>query len=283
MEYGLLFVALICLSLQSLFNKTYERRGEGGSFLIYAGMFALVAALFFTVTAGELHFSFDYLGYSALFGLSYALTAVYEVKALSHGSIALTSLVISFSLMVTTAYGLLFLQEPLTLWLGCGLILLTLSLLLINLKKGEKVALSPRWILYVTLAFVGNGTCSTVQRAQQVAFAGDYKNEFMVIALLTAGALLLLLGCCQAPRAVIPTVKRGWYLALLCGIANGTSNLLVMILGNRLPTSILYPMISAGGLVLNYCLSRFLFREEITRTQTAGLAAGVAALVFFNL
>ena len=47
-----------------------------------------------------------------------------------------------------------------------------------------------KWILYVLLAFLGNGACSTVQVLQQRTFAGAYKNELMIMALLIVSAAI---------------------------------------------------------------------------------------------
>ena len=64
-----------------------------------------------------------------------------------------------------------------------GLILLFLPIYLIN-RKNETIPVTPRWILYAVLLFIGNGSCSAVQKLQQSVFKGEYKNEFMFLALV---------------------------------------------------------------------------------------------------
>ena len=82
--------------------------------------------------------------------------------AIKVGSLSLTSLAISFSLLIPTVVGIVLYDEPLTAWFFIGLGLLLASLVLINTKGGE-IKITFKWIIFVLLAFIGNGSCSAVQ------------------------------------------------------------------------------------------------------------------------
>jgi hypothetical protein len=93
---------------------------------------------------------------------------------------------VQYSLIIPTIYGLC-IGEPASPFLYVGLALLFVSLLLVNLeKKGAEKKITLKWIIFVLIAFVANGACSTVQTIQQRTFEGAYKSEFMIIALLTS-------------------------------------------------------------------------------------------------
>lgn len=59
-----------------------------------------------------------------------------------------------------------------------------------------------------------------------------------------------------------------------CGIANGIVNLLVMMLTALIPTAILFPSISGGGIVLGFVLAVFAYKEKLSMLQVIGYFIG---------
>ena len=142
--------------------------------------------MFFIITGGfTLKFNGVILPYSIAFGASYGAAVVFSFLSILTGPLSLSVLISSYSLMVPTFYGLIFLNEDVSFLFYIGLALLAVSLFLINYKPKVKdttesgAKITPLWLLFVFLGFLGNGICSTVQVVQQRAFNGEYKNEFM--------------------------------------------------------------------------------------------------------
>ena len=71
--------------------------------------------------------------------------------------------------------------------------------------------------------------------------------------------------------------------SVACGLANGVVNYLVMVLTGMIPNAILFPSISAGGILLGFVAAVFVYREKLTKTQLAGYFIGVLATLFLNL
>ena len=67
------------------------------------------------------------------------------------------------------------------------------------------------------------------------------------------------------------------------GLANGVVNYLVMTLQGMLPTALLFPLISAGGIVTAFLLAVFLYRERLTKPQLVGSAIGTISVILLNL
>ena len=67
------------------------------------------------------------------------------------------------------------------------------------------------------------------------------------------------------------------------GTFNGLANLLVMVLTGMLANSILYPSISAGGIVLAFVLALAVYKEKFTPRQLVGYAIGTVSVVLLNL
>lgn len=60
-------------------------------------------------------------------------------------------------------------------------------------------------------------------------------------------------------------------------------NLLTMVVMGKMPLSVFYPVLSAGGLLATYLLSKFMYKEKLTKLQFAGLMVGMVSAVFLNI
>lgn len=286
----ILFLLLIVLGLsaQQAARKTYNIKVAGGALTFSAGS-VVFAALFFLVSGGtSWDFSSDIWIYSLLFALSYGLAIVSSVIAVQYGPLALTALFIQCSLMIPTVYGLLVLDEPFGIPLLIGVILLLISLFFVNLSKEKNAStetkkISFKWATWVFLSFLGNGVCSTVQRVQQINHNGHYKNEFMLLALVVVAVILFCLALFIERKTLWLHLKRGFVWYGLCGSANGIVNLLVLALSLSVPASVMFPIVSAGGILLTTLLSVTVYKENLSRNQLMGLGLGIAAIVALNL
>lgn len=282
----LIILVVITISAQHVAKKNYSERTGGTAAITFSALSALVAGLFFVFQI-KLPISIDtaIIPYAIIFGLGYGSAVLCSVLAIACGSLSLTSLITSYSLIIPTLYGMFFLNEEISSFLIVGLLLLMVSLFLINFVKSntgeEKITL--KWLIYVTVAFFGNGICSAAQKVQQVDFGGKYKAEFMVIALIIVVASLLILSLFSERKEIIPATKKGILPIVICGGANGVANLLVMILSTRTSASVMYPLVSAGSIVLTYFISKFWYKEKLTTTQNIGFVLGVASVIFLNM
>ena len=273
---------IIGVSAQNIIKKPYTDKTNGKGVYFFSLLTSLSAMLFFVLISNGLNFEIRILPYSLLFALSYALTTVFSVLSVACGSLSLTSLIISYSLMIPTFYGLIFLNDDISIGLFPGIALLALSLLLIN-KKSDDSPITLKWLIYVLLAFIGNGMCTVSQKMQQVAFGGEYKNEFMILALAVVSIILSLLIIVSERKEIKTYVKFGWHLSIICGIMNGAVNLFVMLLSGKMPASLMFPLISAGGIIVTYIVSRFFYKEKLTKTQLCGFILGTISVVFLNI
>ena len=70
---------------------------------------------------------------------------------------------------------------------------------------------------------------------------------------------------------------------LLCGAANGLTNLLVLTIIAFAAVSVFFPMISAGQLLASLIFAAFLYREKLSRRMYPAAALGLASLVLLNI
>ena len=275
--------AVLGISAQNVIKKFYNGKASGRGVLICGGVSVLSACLFFLFSSSfDLSFNPEILPYAMAFAATYGTAVVATLLAIKWGALSLTSLIISYSLTIPTFYGLLFLDESAGVIFWIGLALLLVSLFLINSKKTE-VKITLKWIIAVLLAFLSNGACSTFQNVHQRKFLGEYKNEFMIAALAVVALFLFACALFTEKKDISYCISCGWHLMLLCGIANGAVNLFVMLLATRMNASVMFPIISAGGIILTWVLSRFLYKEKLSLSQNLALVFGISAVVLMNL
>lgn len=284
MEIFLLISIILLDSVRNITQKEYNKRATNGGFLYTSGS-ALFACLFFIITSfSGLRFTAEILPYSFALALSYTSAVLFSYLAVLNGSVSLSALFLSYSLLLPTMYGLIFLGDPITAPMVIGLGLLVISLFLSNFEKhGEKKKITVKWVIFITLAFLGNGFCTIFQKMQQLKFDGSYKNELMIIALLISVFITLVISLIAERKHFLRNAKRGFLMYSVYGVSNGAVNLLVMILSAKMLTSIMFPAISAGGIILAFLIATMIYKEKHSKAQYVGAALGTAAIVLFNI
>ena len=283
MQVPFLFLSIFSYSFQNVFRRKYAKNITGGDFTFNAIM-SLFATVYFIITAGELSFDITTLLYSLLFALCCGATMVSILVAVREGSYALTNMIISYSLVIPTLFGPVFLHESISPFAIAGLAVLLVSLYLVRGPKDDSSNARPtlKWMVALVLAFVANGMCSVSQKLQQIAQGGLYKNEFMIfaMAMLTVAFALMALFC------EFDTVKRVRLNALLpsaCGLLNGISNHMVLILTGMMSTAVYFPVLSASSLVISFILSLAVYKEKLLKRQMVAAGMSILAIILLNI
>lgn len=283
-NYLLLTLVTVGVSVQQISKKAFTQKVPGGAYSFCAGSALLALVVFLITSEGKFVYSHETLGYALAFAASYSICTVTSMLAVKTGPLSLTSLMVSYSLIIPAFYGLIMLDEPVKPTLIIGIILLLISLLFINIeKKGEPKKITLKWIIYVFLAFVCNGGCSTIQKVQQLSSGGLYKSELMIIALIVTTIVLLIFAIFNEKEDTLPNLKAGLVLYAICGIANGVVNYLVLLLSNRLPASVMFPVISAGGIILSAIVAITVYKEKLSKYQWIGMILGTISIISLNM
>ena len=287
MNYFLLFLTALFIVFQKVCQDRYNARRDSGVFF-FAGMISFFAMCFFAAINRNWTWSSELILPAVGFGLSYAAATVFVVLAIKSGSLAKTTLITSYSLMVPAFAGLIVLREPLGIPMLVGLVLLVLSLWLTNYRKAsadapkEKVTL--KWIIFVLLAFVGNGMCSTVQKLAPHFLGEDInQNLYMIVALGLSTVVLIAASLITGETDLKSTLQVGTPLSLLCGLFNGAVNYLVIYLNPFIAASVMFPVLAAGSIVLVFPYSLLVRREKFTVAQWFGFFIGVLSVILLNL
>jgi drug/metabolite transporter (DMT)-like permease len=277
-----LLLIILGISVQHIAKKTYSKLSAG--VFSFSAISALTAATIFIVTAnGELNFNTGIIIYSVLFAATFSLGTVCSFMAIRTGPLSLTSLITQCSLVIPAIYGLIFLNEPIKMTMISGIILLLISIFLLNMKgKDENTNISFKWAVFAFLSFLGNGVCSVVQKVQQIESGGLYKSELMIIAYAITAVLLICFAWFTEKGYIVQNIKKGFLYSLVCGLANGIVNFFVLMLATRMAASIMFPVVSAGGIVTTSLIAITVYREKLSLNQKFALMLGIAAILVLN-
>lgn len=284
----LMILGLFVHRVEGVFSKKYgEKHHEGGA--IFTATVAFFSMLFFLIgevvtDAGGLQFEKGLVLFGLIGGACFATACVTMYWVLSHGPYGVSSLLSSYSILITIGYGL-FIGERLSPWAWGGVILICVSLVLVMERKqeDEKVKLSAGWLAVLVFSVLCSAAFGVLQRQQQIVFCRAYDNEFMVVVLGVAAGILFVVGRIKDGKRLKTHLKGGFFYAAVGGVANGMANFLTLAVYTLVPISFAAPMRTGIGIVIAFLIARLIFKEKYTARQYLGVALGSIALVVFNL
>lgn len=284
--YVLLFFTIALLSGQSIIQKQYniEFCEVKNSNYLYNFCMTLVACLvFFIIFIVSPTVNVGSIVYSVLFAITFCVVVFFQFLAIKTGPLALTALVISFSLLIPIVYGLIFLDENLSVYGIVGISALVLSLVLVNEYKKEEIKITKKYVFYLILAFLGNGFCTTFQKMHQIVFDGKFGGFFMFVAMAMVALFNLVMFLVKKPNKQANFYSKGSMIAGTAGLFNGLCNCLMVILATKLPSTVLYPTVCSGNMILLFLVALLIYHEKFKWYQCFGYALGLIAIILLNI
>lgn len=280
MNYILLSASILSTVLQnSLFNTVSKNRLKGKydtfryNFFLYLISFVLFCILaLLSGTAVSV--------YSVLLGLLFGVLTMFanfcKLTALSKGSMHITVLVTTSSMIIPTLSGAILFHEPFNLGKGVAMILLILFIY-ISLKKGSRSTFSKGWTFNCILAFLFQGLIGIVQKIHQLSAHKDETLVFLAAAFLFSCLFSKGLSGGQKSRFVFTRTE--YILAAICGVCTFAMNYINLELTGLLPTQILFPLLNGSSIILTSVISIVVFKEKTGWKQMIGIIGGLASLI----
>ena len=299
MPFLFLTLTIVSATVQNFFTKIFSAKTDKGVFLFNA-ISAFVALLFFIVMAKfQLTFVWGNFLYAILFALSYFFAVFGLTMAIKTGPLSITALIESYSMIIASIYGVLFLDEPITPFMIAGFSLLIISLTLVNYEKKNEIdgeeskksnAINLKWVVFVGIGFIGNGFCTVVQKMQQVWSEKTYGlgqflyfNEMMIFGLLFSVVAFLVCSLIYEKKDIAEVAKKGMGPAICRGISNGCANLFSILVMTMMSVSVANAVIAAGCVIFSALISVLVYKEKLNVYQWIGIGVGVVSLVFLNI
>ena len=286
--YLILAISMTAALLGGCATKLFVTRYAGTALprYVYNALSSLVAVIILVFWNGSFHASLFTVLLGILFGAVTVTQQIFCMKAMETGPWSYTSVISSLSTIIPTLSGTLLFGEVIG-WVQIVGILLMLACILLSVDlRAEKGSTSRRWLLYCAVVFVTTGSIGVLQKLHQSSPQKDELGEFLIIALsipclyLTASALRLVLREKEEQKhlrtllSVLPIL-----LMAVSGIAVALNNRLNLLLSGLLDSSVMFPVVNGGGLILTTLSATLLFRERLSGKQWIGMAIGTLAVI----
>ena len=281
---ALLYTAVVLCNISQSTMSKLNRGGDAIRFNFFKGGAAcLVFFSIFLFSREEFHL--PTMLYGALQGVLLAIANQLGYKALQLGPMALTSMLVKFSLIIPFLFGILRLGETPSIFALVALLLLLTSLVFLNLRRrgGDDNRPSLKWALCTLVTLLANGFCEVVTTMHQRAFPEQFEygyTAWTTVSCLLIFSVLALYGG-KLKREYV--TKSGDLLACGAGIVNTLSSFFTVFLAACSPASVLYPLLAATTMLGALLVGRLVFRERLSALQLTGFAIGVLSVIFFNL
>lgn len=271
-------ISSVCTVEQSAVTKAAPTKDKSDLSLRFNALKIGAAFVFFLLLSiYKISFHLPTVLFAAAYGTALFFSTVFGFLALKNGSMALTSLIVSYSVIIPCFFGIVFLHEPASFNRLAGLVLLVLSMFLLK-KRSDGVSINKKWLFCVTVTFLCNGICSVIQKTHQTLYPSLYCNEFMLFSLMVSFVIFLALSFAKKSKKSPGTAKY----AVVSGVLLGLGNYLTLVLLSGVDASVLFPVISAASMFLNVIISRLCFKDRLNIVQIAGIILGVFSVLLIK-
>ena len=298
-DYVFIILAVACFAAQFAFTKLYE--GEAGqtatSSLVMLVGTSLVGALIFFCAGG---FSVSFSPISTLWAAIFAVIMIpyymIGIKVLSLGSLAIYSMFMMLGgMIVPFFYGIIFLNEEISVGKAIGTVLLTIFIVLQALcqKSSDEEAKGGNKYLFFILCiiiFFINGMTGVIAKAHSISVgAVDEASFTATYCAMTAvfSLAILLLSCLKSGREKARVVKSALKIKpiaimVLLGAAAYGGNFLQLLAADKVPASVQFPLVSGGVIVLSALVSALIFREKISKKEWISVVGAFVSTFLFS-
>ncbi len=288
-------------------KKTADIRNATNSFNL---IFAVISLVYFAVTgfigSGGLTINYPTLGYALFRSVGEVIGMFGYLQAVRYGSLLLSIVISRMGMLLPVVYSLIFYEDTLTVCMTIGAVLLVAALVLFNKYGEDDRRTSPRFWVYVSLSFTGNGITMIAMKVQQKELHGLYKSEFLFFSMIIVTLVFLVMFLLRPPvregrvasggvpakadektpkerlRAFSSVFFAGFFWLFLYAITNASSNFISTTVINDLPVVFFYFASTGIGIFLSFIVARFLFRERLSLLQYLGCVMAAAGLILLN-
>ncbi len=288
--YILLFIAVAfavingCI-LHSFANR--DIRNVGDTFFFNGGISIIwiVILAIYSAASGDFVISAGSMFYGAIYGIIICSFLLFKNLSLTSGPVSLTTLIGSCPFILTTLFGVIFMNQDINSMQILGILMIIVSLILcISPKKGEKISL--RWLIFSALFFLAGGGVGILYMLFGASDSATEINGMMFCAACVAFVLYFVIGFIIniINKKPCPKIhKSGLPFILLCGIASCTYMRMNLYLSTVIPSVVFFPLSNSSVVILSTLSGMVLFKEKLSKLQIAGMLIGLAALIITGI
>ena len=278
----------------SIAKKYYTDKGSArlsGGF-VFNAVGCLCAAVILLCWGGFGQSSVFTIVLGVAFGAVTALQGITNIAALQVGPMSYTSVIISFSTLISSLSGVMFFDESLGWAQIVGMVLMLASFVLAAKSDVDEKKANLKWLFLCLIAFVATGGIGVMQKVHQSSEYRDELNAFLIIAFVSSAVLCAFFAALMKRRESRfadekEKEKNGkrqvWFLLgimIASGACVAVNNKFNLYLSGVMDSAVFFPIVNGGGLVLTTLAAVLLFKEKLSTKQWIGVVLGIASVVF---
>ncbi|MGY0401772.1 EamA family transporter [Carnobacterium jeotgali] len=212
-----------------------------------------------------------------IFGCFFFLSFVYYQKSIKENGVGISGTFAKLGILIPMIFSIVIWKEfpSTTQWVGIALSLVSILIVNLSQKSLEKFDIKPT---IICLFFFG-GMAEFSSKIYQKYALNDYKDVFLFALFFVA----LLLSIFYTVRKKGAITKKDILTGFAVGIPNLFSSYFLILSLTTLKTSVVFPIYSAGSIVLINIAGFFIFKEKITKKNQIAIILTIVALVLINV
>ena len=271
--------------LQKKYQKTAGTSIKAG--LLYNALTGAFSAIMFLIIN---RFEIKLTGFSVLMAAIFATVVMLYIfigfKIMEKGNMSLYTLfLMSGGMTVPYIFGVLFLNEELTLLRTLGLVAIIAAIAISNSGEGKP---DKKQLMLCLAVFILNGVSSVTSKVHQISPASETVTSpdfaFIVMmfkAIICSVVLLVSRKRMTTNKAEKLPIKPIILIVLLAAVSDGLTYMLQLIGATTLPATVLYPFVTGGSVILTSFAGVFVFKEKLSARQLAGIAICFVGTLLF--
>lgn len=281
----------LCGNIAKKYYTTRRAKGLSAGF-VYHTVVGATAAIVLLCWGGFGAVSVYTAVLGAIFGAITALQGIVNIGALQIGPMSYTSVITSFSTLISALSGYVFFDESLGWAQIVGIALVLTSFVLAAKSDNAEKKANTKWLLLCLIAFAATGAIGIMQKIHQNSPHKNELNAFLIIAFITSATICAVFslwlkkkekGARTAQDETHHAQKQFWLLLgvmLVGGSCVAVNNKLNLYLSGVVDSAIFFPVVNGCGLILTTLAAVIIFKEKLSLKQWIGLAIGIISVVF---
>jgi len=306
MDYLVLLLAVICIAAQFNINRAYQKKYIRGfkELIFFPFACGMVNMVYFGVLSQVLYGGLPQITrfsvvMSATLGIVSVSVSIVGMQVMKFGNLSVYSVFMMLGGMILPfVYGVLFLDEYITITRIAGLGLLVFALPCSVAKSADKnnlhKAIIPVFYLLCLLVFMANGTNSIISKAHAINDAAVAPIHFVFLINLwqtilsgvlffTARHRIRLANPGESTRTLEKTSIGILVPIVSFALVSGTGFLFMVTAAQSVPAVVQFPFVTGGSIVLSTIGAWILFKEKLSNLSLAGVGLAMVGTLFFLL
>ena len=269
--------------VSGIFPKTAD--GRMRYLTLSFGISSAFSALLLIASWKNMRFDWTTVLLAAGSGFALVAAQLCSSLALQSGTMVINSVFGTAGLIVPCIFGMLFFEEPMSLWQWIGIaVFIGASWLLASSQKDTYSNFSWKTVLLLIGSFLSNGATMLCQKTLTYVNPDASITLFSFFTFAVPAVVFGLLLLAEKRDAEKERLDKQIYLpVLLLAIAVFIINQFATSATEYVSSAVLFSLINGGNTIIAAVIAAVCFRERPTARSVAGLILGLGALMVINI